>query len=92
MTTEEILNLIKNSREDKIAKGYNVEHNSNLKKNELLFAALSLIGVAYSQINNENRESEAKEFWPFSNFNPSQDPKENLIEACQFIISEIEKL
>jgi hypothetical protein len=59
---------------------------------KFIFAAIALIGVSYSLINNLGIEKDAQEFWPFGKFRPSIDPKENLIDACSLLISEIERL
>lgn len=92
MNTDEIIDKIRELRHENIKKGFDPDHNSKYNKTELLMAAVALIGVSYSQILSLGKESEAQEFWPFGILEPSKDPKENLIDACQFIVSEIEKL
>jgi hypothetical protein len=90
MNIEEIINEINNLRLSKVERGE--VDNSKYVKCELLLAAVALIGVSYSQTLGLGIEKEAKDFWPFGNFNPSPDVNKNLIEACHFIISQIERV
>lgn len=92
MKTEEIIEQIKALREKNIKKGYDLNHNKKYDKTELLFASVALIGAAYSQLRGLGIESDASQFWPFGDFKPNVDPKKNLLDACQFIISEIERM
>lgn len=87
MKVEEALEEIKKIRKREKDKNF-----AKFKNNELLFGALALIGAAYSQIRNQGIEMDAQEFWPFGEFRPNLDPKKNLIEACNMILSEIERI
>ena len=62
------------------------------QKGDFLMAAFALLVVSYSQTLNLNKEDEAKDFWPFENFSYNVDTKENLIEACRYIIAAIKKI
>lgn len=86
MTIEEITNEVIES-EKKVKELY-----PNAVSKDIIYASIALIGAAYSQINNLEMEREASDFWPFGSFNPSKDAKENLIQACALLISEIERL
>jgi hypothetical protein len=68
MTKDEILEKLKK------IKSKNTEKLES-SQNEFLFAALALLGAAYSQMRNQGIEMEAAEFWPFGEFKPNSDPK-----------------
>jgi hypothetical protein len=84
---EELQNVIKSKKDQ----GYSVDHYKQYNNCELLYAALALMGTAYSQLKGLNTEQEANEMWPFGVFEPSENPNDNLIKACYFILSEVEK-
>lgn len=86
MTIEEITSEVIES-EKKVQELY-----SCAVSKDTIYAAIALIGAAYSQVNDLEMEREASDFWPFGNFNPDVDAKKNLITACAFLFSQIKKM
>lgn len=92
MDITKTLELIKTRVESEVADGNDTASNVRLQNGELLWAALALLGYAYSQERGLKEGEEAEQFWPFGKFAPSETVKENLIRSCQMIIFEIDRL